>query len=155
MKKTSMIGRLAVAVCFALVVSSCDWFDKVDDVTFDVTLSHTFHIDQVAAGDDVVYQVEELLDAASVDSDFDKYKDNIKSIAVSGVTYEIQNCTTAGVIFTDGTVAYSAVAAIEPDPNIGVADLGIENVKAAENQEKNLHYSQVALNDMSNLLKSN
>jgi hypothetical protein len=155
MKKASIVFRLSLAVCFALVVSSCDWFDKVDDVTFDVTLSHTFHIDQTAAGDDVVYQVQELLDAAAVDSDFNKYKENIKSISVNSVTYEVQNCTTAGVIFSDGTVAYSVITVTEPDPTIAVADLGVENVKAAENQEKNLHFSQVALNDMSNLLKAN
>src|ERR1043165_3260300 len=106
MKTSSFLHKSALAVCFAFVVSSCSLFNKVDDVTFDVVLEHTFHIDQVAAGDDVVYQVQELLDAASVSSDFDKYKAKVKSVNVTSVTYEVQNCTTPGVIFTDGTAAY-------------------------------------------------
>ncbi|MEI9919293.1 MAG: hypothetical protein WDO14_10895 [Bacteroidota bacterium] len=160
MKTTSIALRSAFAICFAFAMSfaSCDWFDKADDVTFDVALTHTFHVNQTAEDTDVIYQVQEVLDAASASSDFAKYKDKIKNISVQGVTYEIQNCTISGILFTDGTIAYSAITATEPssDPNIGaVASVGVENVKAAENQEKNLQYSQVALNDMSNLLKNN
>ena len=160
MKKASLVLRSAFALCFAIAMSSasCDWFNKVNDVTFEVTLDHTFHINETAEGTDVIYQPSpEVLDAANVSSDFAKYKDKIKSISVTSVTYEVQNCTTTGIIFTDGKAAYSAVTATEPnsDPNIGaIASLGIENVKAAENQVKTLQYSQVALNDMSNLLKS-
>jgi len=150
MKKVLLILRSALIFCVAVVVLSCD---KVDDVTFVVSLPYTFHVNQVAAGDDVVYQTHDLLDAASADSEFNKYKGSIKAVSVSNVTYTIQNCTTTGVILTGGTLAYSPIVTTDPDPTIAVVDLGIENVKAAENQEKNLHFNQVALNDMSNLLK--
>lgn len=151
MKKVLSVLRSALIMCSAVVVLSCD---KVDDVTFGVVLTHTFHVNQIAAGDDLVYQTEGLLDAASVDSDFNKYKENIKSVAVANVTYTIQNCTTAGVTLSGGTLAYSSNRTTDPDPAIGVVDLGLGNIKAAENQETNLHFSQVAINDMSNLLKA-
>lgn len=137
---------------FVLGVSSCN---KVDDVTFAVNLTHTFHVNQVAAGDDIVYQVQEVLDAASADSEFNKYKESIKSVAVNSVTYTMQNVATPGVLFTGGTIAYSAMVVTEPDPTMAVANVGVENVKAAENQERSLTFSQVAINDMSNLLKTN
>ena len=152
MKRVLSVFKSALAIGLAVVVSSCD---KVNDVTFGVTLTHTFHVNQVAAGNEVVYELHDVLDAASSDPEFNKYKDNIKSVSVNGVTYTMQNCTTAGVLFTNGTIAYSSIVVIEPDPTIAIANVGVENVKAAENQEKNLNFSQVAINDMSNLLKTN
>lgn len=151
MKKVLSVLRSALILCSAVIVSSCD---KVDDVTFGVVLTHTFHVDQVAAGDDLVYQTEDLLDAASADPEFNKYKETIKSVAVANVTVTIQNCTTAGIIMTGGTLAYSPRVTTDPDPTIAVVNLGVENIKAAENQETNLHFNQAAINDMSNLLKT-
>jgi hypothetical protein len=152
MKKVSRVLKSALTFCVAAIVFSCD---KADDVTFAATLTHTFHVNQVAAGDDIIYQLQEVLDAASSDQEFNKYKDKIKNVSVNSATYTIQNCTIAGVLFTNGTIAYSSVAATEPDPTFAIANVGVENVKAAENQPKNLQFNQVALNDMSNLLKNN
>jgi hypothetical protein len=152
MKKVSLVLRFALAFCVGAVAFSCD---KTDDVTFGVTLTHTFHVNQVAAGDDIIYELEEILDAASSDPEFNKYKKSITNVSVNSVTYTMQNVTTAGVLFTGGTIAYSSIIASEPDPTFAVANIGVENVKAAENQEKNLQFNPVALNDMSSLLKNN
>lgn len=154
MKTASVIVRSALAVVFAFVMSSasCDLFDKVDDVTFDVILDHTFHVNEEEENPDGKdYFKFEVLDAADVNSDFAKYKDKIKSITVTGVTYTIQNCQTEGVIFNDGFVGFSA-ASITAAPS-QVASVGIEDIKAAENKEKNLPYSQAAIDQLSNLLK--
>jgi hypothetical protein len=159
MKIISIVLKPALAACFAFSFASCSLFDKADDVTLHLTFEHTFSIDQTTEDTDVIYQMSpQLLDAAAVSPDFATYKDKIKSISVTGVTYEIQNCTISGVLFTDGKIAYSAITETEPstDVNIGaIANVGVENVKAAENQEKTLQYGQVALNDMSNLLTRN
>jgi len=154
MKTVSLIVRSALAVVFAFVMSSasCDLFDKVDDVTVDVTLDHTFHVNETAENPDgMTYLEVELLDAASVNSDFGKYKDKIKSVTVTSVTYTIVNCGTADVIFTGGTIGFAS-ASITAAP-AQVASLGVENIKAAENQEKNLPYSQAAVDQLSSLLK--
>lgn len=154
MKTVSVLVRSAVAVVFAFVMSSasCDLFDKVDDVTIVVTLDHTFHVNEELESDDPVsYSLQELLDAADVNSDFEKYKDKIKTLTVTEVTYTVQNCNTAGVIFTGGVAGFSA-ASVTTAPS-QVASLGIEDIKAAEGDTKNLPYSQAALDQLSNLLK--
>jgi hypothetical protein len=154
MKTASVLVRSAIAVVFAFVMSSasCDLFDKVDDVTIDVTLDHTFNVNEEDVNPDgASYMVYELLDAADVDSEFDKYKDKIKSITVSSVTYTIQNCETADVIFTGGSVGFSA--ATVTDAPTQIASLGIDNIKDAEGEEKNLPFSQAAVDALANLLK--
>lgn len=152
MKTASIVLRSAIAVVFALVMSSasCDLFDKVDDITVVITLDHTFNVNETATASDVEYQLQETLDAASVSSEFNKYKDKIKSITVTGVTYEIKNCQTE-TVFTDGTIGFSAVSASDP---VQLASLGVENLKLAENQVKNLTYSQAHLDALANLLKT-
>ena len=153
MKTASLVLRSALAVCFAFVMSSasCDLFDKVDDVTFDVELSHTFHVD-ASSTDPLVYLKKEVLDAADVNSDFNKYKDKIKAINVSSVTYVISNVQTSGIIVTNGTVGYSAQTA-NTATSAQVASLGIESIDAAMGQTKNLPFNQVALNELSTFLK--
>lgn len=142
-----------MALCFAFVMSSasCDLFDKVDDVTIDVTLEHIFHVDETADLSNVTYGDLEILDAADVNSDFEKYKDKIKSITVNEVTYEVMNHTVGTTtIFTNGNIGFSASTGASAT---SVASLGIENIKAAEGQVKNLPFSQPGLNEIGTLLK--
>lgn len=155
MKTVSVLLRSAMAICFAFVMSSasCDLFDKVDDVTIEVELEHIFHVNETAVSDNpVTYADVQLLDAADVNSDFEKYKDKIKSITVNSITYEVMNHTVGTTtIFTNGNIGYSAATGQSAS---SVASLGIQNIKAAENQVKNLDFSQAALNDMGTLLKN-
>jgi hypothetical protein len=153
MKTVSIFLRSAAAVCFAFVMSSasCDLFDKVDDVTVDVKLTHTFHVDETKDANNVTYSDLEILDAAKVNSDFEKYKDKIKSITVTGVTYEVQNHTVGTTtIFTNGNIGFSSSTGTSAS---SVASLGVDNIKASEGQVKNLNYNQAALDDIGNLLK--
>jgi PBP1b-binding outer membrane lipoprotein LpoB len=143
-----------MAVCFAFVMSSasCDLFDKVDDVTLDdVELEHVFHVNETLDQTGMTYSHMEVLDAADVNSDFEKYKDKIKSITVNSVTYEILNHTVGTTtIFTNGNIGFSAAGGTSAS---SVASLGIENIKAAEGQVKNLNFNQTGLNEMGTLLK--
>lgn len=152
MKTASIVLRSAIAVCFALVMSSasCDLFDKVDDVTFEVTLDHTFNVNETNKGQDVEYALRETLDAADVSAEFAKYKDKIKSITVSSVTYEVKNCET-NTTLTDGAIGFSAENSTTPAQ---IASLGAENLKLIENQVKTLIFSQANIDALSNLLKN-
>jgi hypothetical protein len=155
MKTAAILVRSALAVVFAIVMSSasCDLFDKVDDVTVDVTLTHNFTVNEEEENPDgKAYAEAELLDAAKVNSDFDKYKDKIKSITITEVTYTVQSVATPDVIFTDGYVGFAS-SSVTATPT-QVATLGVENIKAAENQEKNLPFSQAAVDELANLLKN-
>jgi hypothetical protein len=87
-----------------------------------------------------------------VNSDFDTYKEKIKSITVEGITYEVMNHTVGEtVVFTNGNIGFSASTGASAS---SVASLGIENIKAAEGQVKNLNFNQTALNDIGTLLKN-
>jgi hypothetical protein len=154
MKTVQLVLRSAMAVCFAFVMSSasCDLFDKVDDVSFDIELSHTFNVDETVIGGSKTYSKVEILDAAKLNSDFNKYKDKIKSITVTGVTYEVSNYTTAkSVIFTNGKIGFSSSTGTSAS---SVASLGVEDVKAAVGQVKNLAYNQAALDEISTTIKN-
>jgi hypothetical protein len=154
MKTVQLVLRSAMAVCFAFVMSSasCDLFDKVDDVTFDIELSHTFNVDETVVGGSKSYVKTEVLDAAKVNKDFDKYKDKVKSITVTSVTYEVANYTTAkSVIFTNGKIGFSNATSSSAS---SVASLGVEDIKAAVGQVKNLSYNQAALDEISTTLKN-
>jgi len=143
-----------MGLCFAFVMSSasCSLFDNVDDITFDVELTHVFNINETKTDKNVVYSKFELLDAAKVNSDFDEYKDKIKSITVTEVTYVVSNHTVGtSTIFTNGKSGFSSSTGTTAST---VASLGIENIKAAEGQTKNLNYNQAALDEISNLLKN-
>jgi hypothetical protein len=153
MKTATLVLRSALAICFAFFMSSasCDLFDKVDDVTFDVSLDQVFHVNETKTDKNVVYSDLEILDAATINSDFAKYKDKIKSITITSVTYEVQNVQTTSVIFTGGSVGYSSATAVTPSQ---IASLGIESPAAAQNQVKNLPFSQSALDEFANFLKN-
>lgn len=152
MKTVSVLLRSAMAVCFAFVMSSasCDLFDKVDDVTLEVELEHIFHVNETLDQTGVTYGHVEILDAADVNSDFEKYKDKIQSVTVNSVTYEIMNVTVGTPIFTNGNIGFSAANATSAS---SVASLGVENIKAAEGQVKNLPFDQAGLNTIGTLLK--
>jgi hypothetical protein len=131
--------------------ASCDIFDKVDDVTIEVELEHVFKVNETKDANNVSYNHFEVLDAADVNSDFEKYKDKIKSITVTGVTYEVQEHTVGtGTIFTNGNIGFSAASGSSAT---SVASLGVENIKAAEGQVKNLIFNQAGLDEIGKLLK--
>jgi hypothetical protein len=132
--------------------ASCSLLDKVDDITFDVELTHTFSIDETKEDKNVTYGDKEVLDAADINDDFDKYKDKIKSITVTGVTYQVLDYADGtGTIFTNGTCGFSAPTG---SAATSVASLNIENIKTAEGQIKNLNYNQQALDEIGSLLKN-
>lgn len=154
MKTLSIVLRSAAAVCFAFVMSSasCSLFDKIDDVTFDVELIHTFSIDEKAIEKNKAYASKQVLDAADVNDDFDKYKEKIKSITVTGVTYRVyEHGAGETTLFSNGTCGFSAPSG---SAATSVASLAIESIKASVGQVKNLNYNQAALDEIGSLLKN-
>lgn len=153
MKKVSILVRSALAVCFAFVMSSasCDLFDKVDDVNINVEFSQLLTVNETASAENVDYQLYKTLDANGQNSDFDKYKDKIKSITITSITYVIENCETEGVTLTDGVVGFSATTAADPTK---VATIGVENICAAQGQTNTLVFDQAALDQLASILQT-
>ncbi len=115
MKIFNVLLRSALFVGFAFMGSSlsCDLFDKVDDVTFDVEISHVFVIDENfdSQGSSVTYLDSDIIDPTQND-EFNKYKDKIKDLTINSVTYSVENFDpgSAGTSFTNGMGTFLASA---------------------------------------------
>lgn len=91
MKILPILVRTAVVSCFAIMLSSasCELFDKVDDVTFDVEIAHTFVV-SASATDPLSYSKADEIDPTS-NADFNKYKDKIKDVTIHSIEYTVTN----------------------------------------------------------------
>jgi hypothetical protein len=92
-------------ILISLALAGCDLFDKVDDITFNGELPVEFIINEGAVSDvPVVYSETEILNALE-DDEIEKYKNKIKEIKLTGITYEIINYTGAEQIeFSKGSL---------------------------------------------------
>ncbi len=82
--------------------SSCDLFDKADDISFDTTLPLEFVIDETQNNPGgKSYSATKTLDASS-DPDVAKYARKIKEFKVNKITYTISGVTPGGVTFNNG-----------------------------------------------------
>ena len=85
-------------------LTSCELFDKADDVSFDVVLPLEFVIDENADNPDgASYSDTQLLDATS-DPDVAKYANKIKEFKVNRITYTISSADLTSVSFTGGSL---------------------------------------------------
>jgi len=106
MKTKSTISILLLIVFGTF--SSCDIFDKADDVSFDVTLPLNFSINETADNPTgMSYSDTELLDAAS-NAEVAKYASKIKEFKVNKITYSISSVNPSGVTFNSGEIVVSS-----------------------------------------------
>lgn len=103
--KKFMVRSLAGSFLLGLTLSACELFNKLDDVTFDVTLPLDFVIDeQLVSQNPVAYSDIAILDATD-DPEVAKYKDKIREIRLNKITYEISNFAAPGAVsFTNGSL---------------------------------------------------
>jgi hypothetical protein len=88
--------------------SSCELFDKADDVSFDVTLPLNFSINESADNPSgKAYSDTELLDATK-NAEVAKYASKIKEFKVNKITYTISGANPNTVTFTGGTLQVSS-----------------------------------------------
>jgi len=157
MKALKFVFRSVIAVTFAFLCSSlsCDILDKVDDVSFDVKLTHTFNADEKtdSKGAPVPYSKVETLDATQ-NTDFNKYKSNIKEITVKSVTYVVSGYKADGkVLFSDGTAKFSALG-VNASP-FATAALEFKDIQEAATSGTvyTLNIDQTGLNAIATQLK--
>lgn len=106
MKTKSTISILLLIVFGTF--SSCDLFDKADDVSFDVTLPLNFSINETADNPTgMSYSDTELLDATS-NAEVAKYASKIKEFTVNRITYTISGANPNTVTFTNGQLKVSS-----------------------------------------------
>lgn len=151
-----MRAAMAVCVIFLMSNASCELFDKVDDVTFNIVLEHPFVVDEDfdSKGSSVSYSDNQIIDAAKVSSDFAKYKDKIQDIQVNKITYIVSEYAAPGakVVFTNGKLGFSAESATA---GLELAELAFQDIQAAQGSEKTLPISQAGLDQLASILKDN
>jgi hypothetical protein len=99
------IRRSLSLIAVSVLMVSCDWFEKLDDVDFDITQTVSFVVNETATNPEGKnYSTSETLDISSA-PDVAKYADKIKSYKVNKVTYKIMGVTpAAGVTLNDGKI---------------------------------------------------
>ena len=140
------------AIVLALIVftfSSCDKLEEADDVSFDVEFTVTFNINESATETNKHYFDFKVLDARS-NSKVDEYASKIKKIKINKITYVITNYSAqppgTAVMFTDGTLGFSAITSINPTV---VADNVAENLQTTTT-ETELNMDADELNEIAN-----
>lgn len=145
--------RTAMAVCVIFLMSnaSCELFDKVDDITFNVVLEHPFTINETAISNGpVTYSDIEIVDAAKVNTEFDKYKDKFQSIKVNKITYIVSDyAAPEKVLFTNGKLGFSAEGA---QASV-LGDLAFQDIQAVSGTEQTLTINQAGLDQVASILK--
>lgn len=159
MKILRITMRAAMAVCILFLMSnaSCELFDKVDDVTFNVVLEHPFVVDEQlnSNGSPVPYSDNEIVDAAKVSSEFAQYKDKIQNITVNKITYVVSDYAApngATVTFSNGQLGFSAESS---SASSIVASLAFQDIQAAQGTEHTLNINQAGLDEIAAILKDN
>lgn len=156
MKIFNILLRSALFVGFAFLGSSlsCDLFDKVDDVTFNIEIEHTFVVDENSDsnGQPVEYLSSDIIDA-NQNSEFNKYRDKIKDIKVTAVTYTVTDydASSGDVTFSNGMGSFSASAGGASGSASAV--LGIQNIPGSVGGNFSLDYSTSDLQNIASNLK--
>jgi Tfp pilus tip-associated adhesin PilY1 len=105
--KTKSLLSILLLITFG-TFSSCDLFDKADDISFNATLPLNFSINEGADNPTgMSYSDSELLDATS-NSDVAKYASKIKAFKVNKITYTISGANPNTVTFTNGALKVSS-----------------------------------------------
>jgi hypothetical protein len=122
--------------------SSCDLFDKVDDVSFDVTLPVDFTISDVTVNPSgKTYTDSRLLDASS-DPEVAKYASKIKEFKVNRITYTISpGADPSTVTLTNGFLKANGKNLIE------AASVSLSNTT-----ETDFNTNTAGLNELASLL---
>lgn len=137
-----------------ILFAGCDLFDKVDDVTIEIEIHHTFEIteDFDSDGEPVSYSDIGTIDATK-DADFDKYKDKIKEFTVHSVEYTVTDYAAEGeVIFSNGMGTFYAQGSTANA--LAEAGITIQSVQASQGGAFTLDYTTAGLEAIANQLES-
>ena len=137
-----------------MLFAGCDLFEKVDDVTIEIEIQHTFEIteDFDSDGEPVSYSDIGTIDATK-DADFDKYKDKIKQFTVHSVEYTVTDYAAEGdVVFSNGMGKFFAQGSTSNA--LAEAAISIQSVPAAQGGTFTLPYTTEGLEAIASQLES-
>jgi hypothetical protein len=102
MKIKHLLAVLLILTCTQFY--SCDALKKLADVTFDISVSVPFVINETAVNlSGKTYTDSKLLDLSS-DPDVSQYANKIKKFKLNKITYTVSGANPNTVLFTNGTL---------------------------------------------------
>ena len=151
--KTKFLKSIAliVLVSFTILFTSCDLFDKVDDVNFDATLEETISITEESTGTNVAYSETILLDATS-DPDIDQYKDKISGFTIKKVSYQVTSFDGASVSTFSGTLAFGDASLNTSTVSATITNLNLQQAYTS-GQIYELTFNQADADKIATMLK--
>lgn len=131
MKKHALTAGL---VSLMFVVTACDWFDKVDDVNFQVILKENILVEEDATATNAEYDYTSVMEASD-DAEVQKYLRKIKNFDVSSISFSIIGYdapnATAPVAITDASIAFSAKSESTPSIVASIANVNLADAFAS------------------------
>ena len=151
--KTQLLKALGLVVVgsFTTLFTSCDLFDKVDDVNFDTSLEQTINITEESTGTNVAYSETILLDATS-DPDIDEYKDKISGFTIKKVSYQVTSFDGASVSTFSGTLAFGDASLTTSTVSATITNLNLQQAYTS-GQIFELTFNQADADKIAALLK--
>lgn len=116
---------LALLFLTATLFTSCNLFDKADDVTFNRTLDQNIAVSETSSGKDVPYEQEIVLDATT-DSEIERYKDKIKGFEVKKINYTISSYTGDFSTIFNGILAFGDEAGSTSNVSATITNLDLK-----------------------------
>lgn len=144
---------LFVGLFFVGSSLSCSLFDKVDDVTFEVEIEHTFVINEGldSQGQPVSYSKTETIDPNS-NAEFAKYRDKIKEITVNSVTYTVSDYNSPhDVTFSNGKGSF--ISSAGSATAFADAAITVQNVPGSVGGSFSLNYTIAGLEELAKQIK--
>lgn len=145
--KNRIIITMVSALFITGILSSCDLFDKADDVSFNTTIEKSFVVNNAGAG---TYSDEIVLDATA-DPEVAKYKEKIKSIIINKISYRITNYDGPSGATFEGDMLFGNSG------SLGTIEINALNLGTASSsgQEFELAFSQTQIDAIAEQLKTN
>lgn len=141
---------LVVLVSFTTLFTSCDLFDKVDDVDFDSTLEQTFTVTEEGTATNVNYTKTIVLDATD-DSDIEAYKDKIKGFTIKKISYQVTSFDGASVSTFSGTLGFGDASLATSTVSATITNLNLQQAYTS-GQAFDLTFNQADVDKIEALL---
>lgn len=108
-KFRSVLMASAAVLAGSFTLTSCDWFENVDNVTIPSEFEVTMSLNLTQSGEDITHQVEKSFNLED-NQDVAEYTDRIKEVTVESVTYRVEEYEAEGddVILTNAQVKFSS-----------------------------------------------
>lgn len=149
MKNRNLI-TIVSALFVAGLLTSCDIFDKADDVSFNASFDESFTITNAPAG---TLEKSIVVDATT-DPEVNKYKEKITSIVINEITYKVTDYDGPSTATFSGDAVFGTSSDTDAFGSVEISSLNLSNASST-GQEFQLSLAQTEVDAIAAQLKNN